>query len=146
MGFIGKIFGAIFGLIGTLFGAFGKVLGLGNKSDYYVEVDSSKGAEPAPSVAPVAAAAVATSPVAQAAAPESVKPAASAPAPAPTAVAASPVKQNGKAVENGKAAENVTFAPDRLLTLSSTGGRRRPGPSLSPFKDMARQVQRPTNA
>ena len=150
MGFIGKIFGAIFGFIGTIFGAIGKVFGLGGKSDYYVEIDSSQdgGSAPSTASAPKAAvvaataaatataAAVAATPVVQVAEPEPVKPVVSAPA----SVAATPVKQNGKA------AENVTFAPDKLLTLSSTGGRRRPGPSLSPFKDMARQVQRPTKS
>lgn len=37
-----------------------------------------------------------------------------------------------------------TFAPTYLNpTLASTGGRRRPGPSMNPFMDMARQVKTP---
>lgn len=37
----------------------------------------------------------------------------------------------------------TTFAPNYLLTLSSTEGRRRPGANMSSFLAMARQVKTP---
>jgi hypothetical protein len=52
--------------------------------------------------------------------------AASVAAPTPVATPAVPV--------------NVTFAPDYLITANSRSGRRRPGPSMNQFRDMARQV------
>ncbi len=149
MGFIGKIFGAIFGLIGAIFGAIGKVFGIGGKSNYYVELndaqrESAASAAPAPKTAdaaPMAASATAAPKATAPAKKQVAEPAAtSSPAPTPMPAVYTPPKQNGKA------AVNVVFAADNVLTLSSTGSRRRPGPSLSPFKVMARQVQRPGKA
>jgi hypothetical protein len=65
-----------------------------------------------------------------AAAPTPAAPAPAAPAPAPQPVAAA---------SNGSS-PTKTFAPDFLLTPSSSSDRRRPGPSLNRFIDMARKV------
>ncbi|MDX2098938.1 MAG: hypothetical protein SFW36_14270 [Leptolyngbyaceae cyanobacterium bins.59] len=40
-------------------------------------------------------------------------------------------------------APSITFAPNFLLPLSNNTDRRRPGPSLNPFMEMARQMKRP---
>jgi len=52
------------------------------------------------------------------------------------AVPAKPVTSN-----NGQAAE-TTFAP-KYLTPTNSNARRRPGPNMNPFLDMARQVKTP---
>ncbi|GAB4132937.1 MAG: hypothetical protein Fur0046_03220 [Cyanobacteria bacterium J069] len=151
MGLIKKLLGGLFSFLGGL----GKLLGLGKSSEYFLE------AEPANDAAPAAL----TAPAAAAAAPAKAAAAKTAAAPAETAVAASPaldaatpaaeVKTNGKtpalaaaapapapkaAPEPAPAAEQ-TFAPNFVLLNSGRGGRRRPGPSLNPFLDMARQVR-----
>lgn len=41
---------------------------------------------------------------------------------------------------SSKAEPTESFAANHLLNRSTTGGRRRPGPSLNPFKDMAKEV------
>jgi type IV secretory pathway VirB10-like protein len=43
---------------------------------------------------------------------------------------------------NGKVADQVTFAPNYLMPTASSS-RRRPGPSMNTFRDMARQVKTP---
>lgn len=55
------------------------------------------------------------------------------PAPAPV-VAPAPVAVQKPA--------DPTFAPNHLLTLSSTNGRRRPGANMNSFLDMASQVKK----
>ena len=50
-------------------------------------------------------------------------------------VVAAPVKQETPVA--------TTFAPNYLLTLSSTDGRRRPGANMTSFLAMARQVKTP---
>lgn len=62
------------------------------------------------------------------------------PQPKPQPVAASNA-QNGK-VEN-ESRSDQTFAPDYLIPVS-TQSRRRPGPSLDMFRDIARQVKTPS--
>ncbi len=42
--------------------------------------------------------------------------------------------------ENGSEPKAGTFAPNFLLNRSTLGGRRRPGPSLNPFKAMAKDL------
>jgi outer membrane biosynthesis protein TonB len=44
---------------------------------------------------------------------------------------------------NGKAQSDPTFAPNYLLPTASNS-RRRPGPSMDMFRDMARQVKTPS--
>lgn len=64
--------------------------------------------------------------------PKSKKAKAAEPAPAPAAATAK---------ENGQPQSQQTFAPNFLLTISSSNGRRRPGANMSPYLDMARQVK-----
>ena len=141
----------------------GKIFGFNKKSDYYLEFDEAKGSdaaksEPAPEKPAPAPAET------QAKQPEH------APAPKPakkTAKAADKPTSKKEAKQQAKATvesisvpqkeqpseeapfnggleatpEGMTFAPDYLMKQSS-GGRRRPGPSLNMFKDMAREVGR----
>ncbi|HEY9872299.1 MAG TPA: hypothetical protein V6D12_02635, partial [Candidatus Obscuribacterales bacterium] len=57
---------------------------------------------------------------------------------------AEPVKP--AASNNGKAQKQstTTFATDYLIQTSSSTGRRRPGPSLDTFRNLARQVKTPS--
>ncbi|MFQ3617542.1 MAG: hypothetical protein SNJ57_08995 [Cyanobacteriota bacterium] len=122
-----------------------KLLGLGKSSEYFLEAEPSNNDTPA---APVAAAAP-------------TKPEAPATAPAPAAAVATVAPPATDVTTNGKApatpaaaaasapksmpeaapASDQTFAPNFVLLSSSRSGRRRPGPSLNPFLDMARQVR-----
>lgn len=144
MGFINKLLGGLFALIGGLFSTVGKVLGLGKKSEYFLEAEDEKGstsvsAKPQPQVAQKTE------------------------APAPTAkpqemttieVPATSASLNGK-IEVPKAAADAapknpapvpeapaikTFAPNFLVSNGSSS-RRRPGPSLNPFLDMAKNMK-----
>jgi hypothetical protein len=133
MGFINKLLGGLFSFLGSIF----KVFNIFKKSEYYLEAPELSSE---PSAAPAVKAEAAK---AQAPAPEA-KPAKAAKAssngkvekPAATVAAAEPVK-----VVPAPAPAPVTlFAPNFLGTASS-GGRRRPGPSLSPYMDMAKKVK-----
>jgi hypothetical protein len=113
-----------------------KILG-GSKEDYYLQLDESQEtestpAQPTESTAENTATAAATEQK-ETKAPE-VKTEQPAPQPKPLPVISS---------TNGKIAtaqpEIVGFAPDNLMP-TPTNTRRRPGPSLGMFKDMARQV------
>jgi hypothetical protein len=44
---------------------------------------------------------------------------------------------------NGQNQTETTFAPKYLIPSASSKSRRRPGPSMNPFLDMARQVKTP---
>jgi len=44
---------------------------------------------------------------------------------------------------NGQTPTETTFAPKYLAPTSTSNSRRRPGPSMNPFLDMARQVKNP---
>ena len=125
--------------------AIGKLFGRGQKSDYFLEFDEAKGttAEPSPTVAPKAEAPKADKPektkksVAKKS-PEAAK--ADVPAtPAPAAVAK--VAPSSAPLNGGmnKTPEGMTFATDYLLP-KSTATRRRPGPNMNMFRDMARQM------
>lgn len=117
MGFIKSIFGIVGGLFKAILGVFG----IGKKSEFFMEIeeDATPAATPAPAEAQAAAAPMATS-----AAPVA------APAPKPVAQAAAPATP---------AAPVPSFAAS-YLTGPTMPRRRRPGPSLSPFKDMAKQM------
>lgn len=130
---------------------------------YYLELDetgntkSEVTVKPEPVKATVAVedkqpepvlAAVATTPApakAEAAAPEKKLKTAKAKAPAAEAengkvkIEAQP---NPPAETNGKAADQTTFAPNYLMP-TTTSGRRRPGPNMNTFLDMARQAKTP---
>src|SRR5919202_1432023 len=140
--FIKKLFGGIIGFFGGLFG--GKKSLKGDTSaapktkkgkGYFLELDDSGNSKAAEAKKPEPAKA---EPAAQAKKPEPAK--------------ATTESQNGKvkieaqpnppATNNGKAQGDSTFAPNYLLPTASNS-RRRPGPSLDMFRDMARQVKTP---
>ncbi len=137
MGLIKSIFGAIFGLIGGIFKTVGSLVGLGKKSEFFMEATDAEGGSKAPVAvsAPAPAAKVEAVPTVDAKAPAPAK--ASTP-PAPKAApAAAPVLA-------AIAAEPVptAFASSYLTSVGTTmPRRRRPGPSMSPFMDMAKQVK-----
>ncbi len=113
MGLIKGIFGGLFAFLGSLFGVVGKLLGLGkSKDEYFLDLGTTDAGAPA-----------APAPAAPAPAPVTA-----APTPAPVAVAPKPQATS-------------TFAPTYLIAPSTNNSRRRPGPSLSGFKEMARQVK-----
>lgn len=123
---------SIFGIIGSLLQAIAGLVGLGKKSEFYMELPSAEqltvstevqstpavvttgtATEQSPAIAPVT-----PLPVAQPA----PTPAAPKPAAAPLAV--------------------PSFAANYLTNPGATpASRRRPGPSLSPFLTMAKQVK-----
>jgi hypothetical protein len=118
---------SIFGIIGGLFQAIAGLAGLGKKSDFYMELPNTEQltvSTEVPSPPTVVPATTATEqspkivPVAQ---------------PAPTPVAPKPAV----------AAPAVpSFAANYLSNPGATpASRRRPGPSLSPFLTMAKQVR-----
>lgn len=63
-------------------------------------------------------------------------------------VKAEPVKKEKAAASaNGQTSTETTFAPKYLApSAASSNGRRRPGPSMNNFLDMARQVKAPGKA
>jgi predicted lipid-binding transport protein (Tim44 family) len=137
MGLIKSIFGAIFGLIGGIFKTVGGLVGLGKKSEFFMELAESDSDS-------------------QTAAPAKVEPAQAKAEPAPAK--AEPAKALAKAPAQTKAPVNAAptpapvaaapagpvptgFASNYLTSVGTTmPRRRRPGPSLSPFMDMAKQV------
>jgi hypothetical protein len=141
MGLIKNIVGAIFGIISGIVKSVLGIFGIGKKSEYYLEADeadSSSALQEKPQAAtkqeqPTPAQENASAP---AQATKTEAPAAEAkPAPAPK-----PVPVQPKPEPIGSFATNYLNAP------SSSKGRRRPGPSLSPFKEMAKQVKVPAKA
>ncbi len=52
-------------------------------------------------------------------------------------------KKGSVASANGQTPTETTFAPKYLAPSSTSNSRRRPGPSMNPFLDMARQVKTP---
>jgi hypothetical protein len=136
MGLIKSIFGAIFGLIGGIFKTVGGLVGLGKKSEFFLEADeateaSLPAADPVPAakteVKAAEAPAATKAPTESKTAAKSKTAVKSAPAPTPVAAAVAEPVPTG-------------FA-STYLNSPSTAGRRRPGPSLSPFRDMAKQVK-----
>lgn len=115
----------------------------GKKSDFYLELKETDGEQQATATTAAAAPVVesAAAPVAEKKAKKTsikkekqVKETPAAPVSAPAPLAAT----NGK-VEP----QEVEFATKYLITPSMS--RRRPGPSLNGFKDMARKVKLPAN-
>lgn len=142
MGFINKLLGGLFAFIGGLFSTITKLVGLGQKSEYFLEADAATGGNASAAPAP------------QPQTTEKIK------APAPVAketveleVPATSASLNGKvevskeafaaAPENPapvpEAPEVTTFAPN-FLVGTTPSRRRRPGPSLNPFLDMAKTM------
>ena len=58
-------------------------------------------------------------------------------------VTAVPAEKKPAASKNGQTPTETTFAPKYLAPTGSSNSRRRPGPSMNPFLDMARQVKNP---
>lgn len=132
MGLIKKIFGGIFAILAGIL----KVFGIG-KSDYYVELDTTKTVDPTPTNQPAPVAVEASQQV-QTQAVE--KPAKVQTAQPVNRLEPSPASASAPAAPKPDPSQpSDTFAP-RFLVPNGRGGRRRPGPSLSPFKDLAREV------
>lgn len=127
MGFLKSIFGLIGGIIKTILGVFG----IGKKSEFFMELDEgdSEGSAPAAPAPAPAAKAPEAAPAQKAEAPAA--PAAKAPVAQPAAPAPKPAQP---------AAPVPSFAAN-YLSGPTLPRRRRPGPSLSPFMDMAKQVK-----
>lgn len=134
MGFIQKILGGLFKFLGGLL----KIFGIGKKSEYFMEIDDSQVEAEAPAAAP--AAAISAEPAKPAAKSSKPEPKAAPANPAPAIPAATPTMSlTGFSASKPKVEE--TFATDFLINPKLVNAsRRRPGPSLSMFKDMARQV------
>ena len=145
MGIVKNIFGAIFGAIGGIFKAIFGIFGIGKQSEYYLEaedMDSSSKPQGQPQTAtpaekPAPKPAPQVSAPAPAAATKTEAPA-DPPKPAAAAPKAAPVEPIPEPVGN--------FATDYLMAPSANMGRRRPGPSLSPFKDLAKDMKLPSGA
>ncbi|WOD37687.1 hypothetical protein [Nodosilinea sp. E11] len=134
MGLIKSIFGTIFGLLGGIFKAVAGLVSGGKKSEFFLELeeavsDSLPSADPAP--------AAKAEPVAAAPAKAATKTPAKTQAPAaPAAPALAPV------ATTAIAPAPTGFASNYLTSVGTAmPRRRRPGPSLSPFMDMAKQVK-----
>jgi hypothetical protein len=150
MGFIGKLISGIFSLIGGIFGGIGKLLGVGKKSEYFLEAGAASApsasksdskSEPAkkaePAKASTAKAEQATNPIT----PKAVDKAVELTQETTTASTTPELKPQAAPTIASKPAPSGTFAPDFLLTISSTNGRRRPGPSMDYFRNLAKQVK-----
>jgi len=153
MDFIKKLLGGILGFIKGIFGIF-------KKSEYYLEAE---GSDSAPALAEKAAPAKVEAEKAAPAKAEAAPAATSQPIPetnppkpvelvqTASGVVAEPVskgdfKADGREAKVAKQPVTVgaetlkTFAPEFLASTRSLGDRRRPGPSMSPFMGMARQM------
>lgn len=158
MGLIKKIFGAVFNLVAAILrGVFG-IFGIGKKGEYFLELDESQESAPqaiqsAPEKKPEPAKVEASQSQANQSAPKAApqpqaepkteaKPAAA--GSAPKSSQPSLTQPSGMALAAAKADPKPAgnFATEYLVNPRITSGnRRRPGACLSPFKDMARQMQ-----
>lgn len=113
--------------------------------DYFLELDDIGAVKSEPEVKKPEPAQATKAPEAEAKKPAAKKPAAkAAKAPEPKPQKAAP-QATPAVASNGKAEPQpgLTFAPNNLLPLKTNSGRRRPGPSMSSFLEMARQMQPP---
>jgi predicted lipid-binding transport protein (Tim44 family) len=141
MGLIKKLLGGIFGLIKGIFGFLGGLLGIGKSSEYYVELDNAKDGGASKS-SPSAQSSQASAEVAQSQPSANAKAQLAqtepAPASAPVATASSSSQSSWPSVQ--PTPPGMTFAPNFRVSLSSQNGRRRPGPSMKSYRDMAKQM------
>lgn len=171
MGLVKKLLGGTLAFLGGIFGFLGGLLGLGKTEyfrEFEEATESATATLPASQPAKITAApapapakpAAKAEPTVQ---PVAAKPAKAEAAPAaPAAAKAEPPAPKPKVqvakIENGKVEQlsesapaavpvgvvepsaEETFAPKYLVGMS-TNGRRRPGPSLNYFRDMAKQVK-----
>ena len=109
--------------------------------DYFLELDDAGAVKSEPEAKKPEPAQATKAPEAEAKKPEAKKPAAKAPKAKPQKAApqATPASSNGKAEPQ----PGLTFAPNNLLPLKTNSSRRRPGPSMNNFLEMARQMQPP---
>jgi len=168
MGFIKQLLNGLFSFLGNIFGGLAKLVGLGKKSEYFLEadpIDSGAVSSPAAqsvvaaktssangqSVAPEAAIASSTALIAAEQGASNGSATAKKSKVSKKALKADAEAAKAKTTESAKAPTpvvaaasavpvNVTFAPNYLMTANSRSGRRRPGPSMNQFRDMARQV------
>jgi len=123
---------SIFGIIGGLFQAIAGLVGLGKKSEFYMELPKAEQLTVSTEVLPTPTVVPAT--IATEQSPE-IAPVAPLPVVqlAPTPAAAKPA---------AAAPAVPSFAANYLTNPGATpASRRRPGPSLSPFLTMAKQVK-----
>jgi type IV secretory pathway VirB10-like protein len=152
MGFIKKIIGNLLSFLGGLLGSFGKVLGF-KKSGYFLELDESKdepqSSTPANTVSAISSASNGASPKPE---PAKLEPVKVQPAKSVTKADAqtsaveqkapdAPVPASKPAVPLNDPQPVPTFATDFLVATASQNGRRRPGPSMNYFLDMAKKVK-----
>ncbi|MGL5509629.1 MAG: hypothetical protein ACRC2J_14715 [Microcoleaceae cyanobacterium] len=130
MGFIGGLFAGLFGIFGNLFG---------KKEEFFLDLDNAKG-EGKTETAPAKKAEVKVAP-------------ASAPATIPAETKAKKTEPKKEAAPKAKKVEKAAPATTPVAkakpattpvvpanVIANTAPRRRPGPSLNQFKDMARQM------
>ncbi len=136
----------------------GKVFGFGKKSDYFLELDEAQGTGSAAPAKPVA---TQTAPVEAAVEAPAKKEEQPKKAQKKVSKKAQPAPKEAKeqakatieaisvstpkeppSLNNGlqTTPAGMTFAPDYLMS-KPTSSRRRPGPSMNMFKDIARQVK-----
>jgi hypothetical protein len=153
MGVIKQLIGGLFAFLGGFLKGLLSLVGIGKKSEYFLEYEDAN-AKSATNLPTSSTPAKLESAKAEPSKAEPVKATTSQAKPAPTkSVKAESL--NGKTptatVETAPAPQPVavaskpeseqTFAPNFLITPSSNNGRRRPGPSLNRFMDMAKQVR-----
>lgn len=133
-------------------GLIKKVLG-GEKKDFYLELDENKDTaaaekaqQPEPEAVEAPVEEKAEAPASETTpAPEKPEVQAETPAPKPQPVDSDAIVAaavNGKQTSQSESASSTTFATDFLMSVP-TKARRRPGPSLKMFQDMARQMNVP---
>jgi hypothetical protein len=137
MGFIKNLFGGIFSFLAGIFKIF-------KKSEYYLEASEAASGIETPAPAETAPTKKEKAKKAKAASEDAVDesmngkvadPATAVAAAAPVTPAPSP------AAPQPTQAAPVLFAPNYLVNAGSATSRRRPGPSLTRFKNMAKQVK-----
>lgn len=147
MGFIKKIFGGIFALLGGIL----KIFGIGKKGEFYMELDEANAPASEPAKAESKASKPAEKPAAEpamATATQEKAPQETAKAPEPRVIsqntaAGNPVQSKPVVETKSKVSAVTNFATDYLVNPKlNNSPRRRPGPSVSPFKDMVREMSK----
>jgi hypothetical protein len=146
MGFIKKIIGGIFALLGGIL----KLVGIGKKGEFYMELDeadtsASEAANPPTTESSGTAPEPQPAMASQAAAPTSQD---TQPVPEPRVISqntasGNPVQSKPVVEVKSTVSEVTNFATDYLVNPRTNGvPRRRPGPSVAPFKNMVREMSK----
>lgn len=122
------------------------LLGGKKKGDFYLQIDESEETATTETAAPVEA----SSEVPAAASGETVTSETTTETPAPVAVKVPEAEvpfwvramRSTEEIMKAEAKSEMTFSTDYLLS-SGSSSRRRPGPSLNAFKEIARQIKKP---